>query len=54
MTTRTHVSKFTVKFILAVVLTIATTIGSGVVATQMGIEHGAAVYACTSSGGGGC
>jgi hypothetical protein len=54
MTTHKRVSQFTVKVILAVVLTLAATVGSGVVAGQMGIEHGPAVYACTASGGGGC
>lgn len=54
MTTRTRLSQFIVKLALALVLTIAATVGSGVAIAQLGITYGPAAYACTSTGGGGC
>ncbi len=42
------------KFVVAIALTIVTFAASGVVAGQMGIELGPAVYACGHNGGGGC
>ena len=54
MTTRTRLAQFIVKLAFAFVLTIAATVGSGVVAEQLGNGQGAVVYACTASGGGGC
>ncbi len=42
------------QFVVAVVLTFATVVGSGVVAEQIGWAVGTAVYACGTSAGGGC
>ena len=41
-------------FVVAVALTVATIVGSGVVAERVGVDVGAAVYACGTSAGGGC
>ncbi|MFZ4656563.1 MAG: hypothetical protein ACOYNY_06110 [Caldilineaceae bacterium] len=48
------ITKHIAKFVVAVALTIATMIGSGVVAEQIGLEVGAIVYACGTGAGGGC
>ena len=43
------------KFMLAAALTIVMTLGSGVVAEEMGFSASPAVYACgNTSAGGGC
>ena len=44
------------KFVVAIVLTITTITGSGVIAEQMGVEISPSVYAneCSSGAGGGC
>ncbi|MEZ4707276.1 MAG: hypothetical protein R3A44_08725 [Caldilineaceae bacterium] len=43
-----------VKVLVALVLTVTATVGSGVLAEQVGVDVGAVVYACGHSGGGGC
>jgi hypothetical protein len=48
------ITKHIAKFVVAVALTIATIIGSGVVAEQIGLEVGAVAYACGGNSGGGC
>ncbi|MEZ4656954.1 MAG: hypothetical protein R2911_05230 [Caldilineaceae bacterium] len=51
------VRSFLVKVLVALVLTVTATVGSGVLAEQVGVDVGAVVYAgpCTGSGsGGGC
>lgn len=42
------------KFVIAVTLPLAIVVGSGVVAKQIGLAVGTAVYACGTSAGGGC
>ncbi|MEZ4863494.1 MAG: hypothetical protein R3C14_19400 [Caldilineaceae bacterium] len=49
-----NTKKLLVQLIFALVLTIAATVGSGVVAEQTGIDVGSTVYACGTAGGGGC
>jgi|LakMenEpi03Aug12_release.lakeMendotaPanAssembly.Ray.scaffolds.fasta_scaffold187471_3 hypothetical protein len=48
------ITKHIAKFVVAVALTLATIIGSGVVAEQIGLEVGASAYACGGNIGGGC
>ena len=49
-----NTKKLLVQLIFALVLTVAATVGSGVVAEKMGVDVGAIVYACGQGGGGGC
>ncbi|MEZ4865991.1 MAG: hypothetical protein R3C14_32045 [Caldilineaceae bacterium] len=42
------------KLCVAIVLTLALTLGSGIVAEQIGLTLTPTVYACGNSGGGGC
>lgn len=43
------------QFVVAVALTLATVVGSGVVAEQIGLAVGSVAHAsCGSAGGGGC
>ena len=50
------VRSFLVKVLVALVLTVTATVGSGVLAEQVGVDVGAVVYAgpCSTGGGGGC
>lgn len=48
------IKKHVAKFIIATVLTVAMTVGMGVVAAQIGLSLTPAVYACGTAGGGGC
>lgn len=45
-----------IKIVIAVVLTLVVTIGSGIVSEQVGLRGAPGVYAgdCTSGSGGGC
>jgi hypothetical protein len=47
-------TKCIAKFLIAVALTIATIVGSGVVTEQIGLDSTPTAYACNGSGGGGC
>ena len=49
-----NIKKNIAKFVVAVALTIATMIGSGVVAEQVGLDVTPSVYACGGANGGGC
>jgi len=42
------------KLFFAVMLTLAITMGSGIITEQTGLSLTPAVYACGNSGGGGC
>lgn len=48
------ITKRIAKLVVAVALTLATMIGSGVVAEQIGLDVGTTVYACGTGAGGGC
>lgn len=48
------ITKRIAKFVVAVALTLATVVGSGVVAEQIGLDVGAVAYACGGNNGGGC
>lgn len=48
------ITKHIAKFVVAVALTLATLIGSGVVAEQIGLDVGSVIYACGGNNGGGC
>lgn len=54
MTTTNTISTSVAKLVVAVALTIATIVGSGVVAEQVGLDVTPSVYACAASNGGGC
>ena len=56
ITTKNNVKTTVAKLVVAVALTLAATVGSGVVGEQMGVEVASSVYAneCSTSGGGGC
>ncbi|MEM7130634.1 MAG: hypothetical protein AAF702_30195 [Chloroflexota bacterium] len=46
---------FIAKFVVAILLTIATITGSGVVAGQVGLDVTSSIYACSGgNNGGGC
>lgn len=47
-------TKTITKLFFAVVLTLAITMGSGIITEQAGLSPAPAVYACGNSGGGGC